>query len=490
MPQRRALFASAMLGLLACNACSTLPDLTPTPPPIGSDWVGAPAPENAADMTNWWKGFNDPLLDQLVDEAMSDGASVRAAALRIREARALSRQTIADYLPIIGLGANGSYARSVDGPELVGSFQSFINSGGGQGGNVVREKEQGFASYGPTLSWEIPLFARIEAAAVGSRANITLALADQAGVRAALAADVAQTYVEARAARQRLAALQEGADFGAELARLTQIGAQAGFVAPADAADAERLAQTLKSRLPDANIALTQFIGSLSVLRGKAPGVEADQMRALFAPADAVPRMTITAPPAAPADLLRLRPDIAVAEGRAVLAGVELGLARADLLPSLRLTGNIGVADNIIGSALPERLIQLEATPVISMPLMGFGRARAAVRVKDARFQQALVNYEQTVITAAGEAGAAIIAWKQGQARFESASAAEAAAERTATGVRAAYGAGIASLSDRLRADQQLIDSRLARVEAERAAALAAIQVYRSFGGGPPLATN
>lgn len=484
MPQRRALFASAWLGALALSGCSTLPDLTPEVPALGEDWVGAAAPEKAADMTDWWKGFNDPLLNRLIEEALTDGASARAAAQRIREARALSRQTVADYLPIIGLGANGSYTRAVDGPELVGSFQSFI-TGGGQGGSVVREREQAFASYGPTLSWEIPLFARIEAAAVGSRANIALAYADQAGVRAALAADVAQNYVEARAARQRQAALQEGAELGAELARLTQIGAQAGFIAPADAADAERLAQTLKSRLPDANIALTQFIGALSVLRGKAPGTEADMMRAAFTPADTVPLLTIAAPPAAPVDLLRLRPDIAVAETRAVLAGVELGLARADLLPSLRLTGNLGVADNLIGSSLPERLIQLEATPVITMPLMGFGRARAAVRVKDARFQQALINYEQTVIIAAGEAGSAIIGWTQGQQRFDSASAAEAAAERTAIGVRAAYGAGISSLSDRLRADQQLLDARLARVEAERAAALAAIQVYRSFGGGP-----
>jgi NodT family efflux transporter outer membrane factor (OMF) lipoprotein len=474
--------AAACLAALTLGACSTLPDRQPTAPDLPADWPSAPSPAAAADLREWWKGFNDPALDQFVDEALREGASAKIAALRIKEARAITRQTLADYLPIFGLGASGNYTQAVDGPDLVGSFQSFI-AGGGQGGAVSRQSEQFFASYGPRLSWEIPIFARIEAAALGTRINVVLAQADYAGAQAALTADIAQNYVDARAARLRYAALVEAADLGADLSRLSKIASDAGFVAPADAADAERQAQTLQSRLPNAAIVVTQFVGAVSALRGKPPGEETTRMRALFEPIAPVPSLTIAAVPGAPADLLRMRPDIAAAEARAILAGVELGIARADLLPRLTLGGTLGVADNIIGSALPERSIQFELLPQVTMPLLGWGRA--GVRVRDARFEQALITYEQTVVTAATEASGAIYAHTQSKVRLDAARAAESAAEKSAVGARAAYGAGISSLSDRLRADQQLIDARLTRIEAERQAAQAAITVYRTFGAGP-----
>jgi outer membrane protein TolC len=169
-----------------------------------------------------------------------------------------------------------------------------------------------------------------------------------------------------------------------------------------------------------------------------------------------------------------------------MLAAAQVGVSRADLLPQLNLTGSLITSENLLGSPLSQLTTQAVATPAISIPLLDWGRRFAAVAVNRAKFEEALVNYESTVNNAVAEAVSALTQLEQGQQRLASARAAESAAEITANGFRASYAAGIASLTDRLRSDQQLLDARLTRVQAESAEAKAAIGVYRAFGGGPP----
>jgi outer membrane protein TolC len=203
-----------------------------------------------------------------------------------------------------------------------------------------------------------------------------------------------------------------------------------------------------------------------------------------------MPVLPLEAAPAAPADLLRLRPDVARAEAQAVLAAASVANARADMLPRLNLTGAITVSDNVIGSALPITTTQVTATPFISIPLFDWGARLAAARQRSAQFDQALIEYRRTVISAVGEASNALTSLEQGRQRLNSSRAAEDAAEANLRGSRAAYEAGIQSLADRLRSEQQVIDASLSRIEAERAQASAAINTYRAFGGGPSFETD
>ena len=484
MSMRPKRFVMVTVGVLALGACSTMPGRQATAPVLPSAWSDVETAQNEAALTDWWKGFNDPALDSLVSEGLASGPSVRLAALRIKEARALSQQTLGQFLPEISGQLGGQYTRAIDGPQLTGSFQSFVAGGGT--GTVVRESEQFIGSYGPQLAWEIPLFGRIEASAVGSRANTRVAVEDLRGVRAALAGDVAQAYVDYRAGQQRVAALQEAVALSRQLADIVQVGADAGFSAPADAADARRLAEATRAQLPDVVLAARQAAARLAVLRGRAPGTEPENVLAALHTVSPVPSYALSGAPAAPADLLRLRPDIAQAEARTLVAAAALGVARADLLPQIRLTGSIAVTDNLIGSGAPERLVQSQLGPSISIPLLDWGRRWSATQVRDSQFEQALVNYQSTVANAVSEASLALTSLAQGQERLDAARKAETAAEATARGVRASYGAGIANLSDRLRAEQQLIDARVTRIGAEQSQAGAAIQVYRAFGGGPP----
>jgi outer membrane protein TolC len=211
-------------------------------------------------------------------------------------------------------------------------------------------------------------------------------------------------------------------------------------------------------------------------------------LQAAFVSSDAaIPHLNLTEAPAAPADLLRLRPDVARAEAQTIVAASALGIARADLFPRLNLTGMINLTDALIGNPSGAGLTVANATPFISIPLFDWGQRFAVQRQRDAQFDQSLIQYRQVVTQAVAEASNALVALDQGRLRLASARNAEEAAAITARGSRAAYGAGIQSLADRLRIEQQLIDAELTRIDAEAQAARAAIATYRAFGGGPAL---
>jgi NodT family efflux transporter outer membrane factor (OMF) lipoprotein len=462
----------ALVALLA--ACSTLPRERPQPGPLPEAWADAPAgAADPASLVDWWRGFNDPLLDRLIAEALAEGGAVRTAAMRVREARALSRSTIGAYLPQFDAFGRGDYSQTLDGlGSPTGDFQRF-------------ETEQMVGAYGLQVSWEIPLFGRIQAAATGARANTRAALADHRGAQVALAADVAQAYVDLRAAHQSRAALEELVRHSDQLARILQTSANAGFAAPAEAADAKRQAEANRTRLPTLAIEALRAERALAVLRGRAPGTDDTELTTALRALRPVPSLAITAAPPLPADLIRLRPDVAQAEAQAMLRASEVGVARSNLLPQLNLTGSIAVADNLIGQGVPERSASVSAAPLITIPLFDWGRRLADIDASDARFEQALVNYRDTVNGAVNEAANALTALDQGAKRLAAARAAEEAAEVSTRGARAAYDAGIRSLSDYLLTLQQLIDARLTRIDAEAQQARAAISVYRAFGGGP-----
>jgi len=459
----RAAGAASIAVLLLCG-CSLMPHERANPGVLPQVWQDAPV---AADvpLTDWWTQFNDPTLSQLISEALTNGPTVQLASYRITEARAQAQGGVAGNLPSLGAFGRGSFTR-----EIGASHQG---------------TEQMSGSFGPQASWEVPLFGRIQAAIAAASANVSLARADARGTQVALAADVAQAYVNLRAAQNGYAALSELAESSAQLADILDTSANAGIAAPADAANARRLAESTRAQLADLVIAQRAAQNQLAVLRGLSPGTESAEMKAALDATKATPTLTLPGAPAAPADLIRLRPDVAQAEARTLLAAAALGDARANLLPQLNLTGAITTTRNIIDSPSPEGRSVLTGTPLISIPLFNWGALRAQSRQANAQFHESLIQYRQTVTQAIAESENALASLDQGQQRLQAARNAEAAAERSDNGSRAAYGAGLQSLADRLQADQQLIDARVTRINAEQSEARAAISVFRAFGGGP-----
>jgi NodT family efflux transporter outer membrane factor (OMF) lipoprotein len=466
------------LGLTpALASCSLMPSERAHAPALPSAWRDAPVGANV-ELADWWTSFNDPLLNQLITEALREGPSVQLAALRVQEAHAVANSTIAANLPDITVGGAGQYT------ETLRRTPGLPAAGGGT------QSEQAFGSYGPQASWEVPLFGRILSAAAGARANNASAYADLRGARVALIADVAQAYVDLRTAQNTRAALEQSAQSAEHLADILDTSSHAGITSTADAADARRQAASTRAEVASAIIAERAAENKLAVLRGKAPGTEAADVASGLETMANIPSLPLTGAPAAPADMLRLRPDVARAEAQVLLAAAGLGEARTDLLPQLNLTGAVNISNNIIGSPLGETGAQntvLTGGALITIPLFDWGSRTAQVRVRNAQFHEALIEYRQTVTQAVAEGSNALVSLEQGARRLAATRTAETAATTSANGARQAQQAGIESLADRLRAEQLEIDARISRINAEQSEATAAINVYRAFGGGAQL---
>jgi NodT family efflux transporter outer membrane factor (OMF) lipoprotein len=476
--------ASAVVSLAcaaALSGCTLTPKAQPEAGPLPQQWAAAVEPPQAASPSAWWETFADPTLEQLALEAFAQNIDLQQALLRVTEARAAARATIAQNLPVLSLQAQGQYTNVLRGPPLVGSFQQFIVGGGG--GELPLEDQQAFLNYGPQFSWEVPLFGLLPLSLRGAKLTRLIALEDVRAAQVALVSDIGAAYVDLRAAQNRQVVLAEALRVADQLAGVLEDTVASGFTAPVDAADARRQAETTRARLPDAVVAETVARIALAVLRGQAPGVDRPELAAALATRADIPNQAYSAAPVAPADLLRLRPDVARAERQALLAAVEVGAARHELLPKLTITGNIGLANNLIGFPLPDQVGQLQITPLVTMPLFDWGARLSAVRQERTQFQSALLEYRDVVNRAVGEADQALVELAQAKARLDAARAAEASAARTAEGARQAFEAGFRSLRERLQTDQLLLEARLARIEAEAAQARASLAAYRAFAG-------
>lgn len=463
----RAVALSSTLLTTLVAGCITMPDPRAEAPPLPAAWRDAPAGAERP-VSEWWRAFHDPALDRLITEALADGPSVQLALLRVREARAASRASILQFLPEIRATSGGQYSKVVNGQTT-------------QGG----AREQMTGAYGAQISWEAPLFA-IGPAASGGHAATQGALADLRGAQSTLIADVAQAYVDLRAAQASRGALARSITAADELARILAISARAGMTAQSEAADARRLSETARARLVDLVIEERRAQSVLAILRGRAPGTEDIAMQDILELAGApLPTLHLSSAPAAPADFLRLRPDVARAEADTLAAAANVGAARADMLPRLTFTGAIDVTTALIGNAPGTSLAT--ATPLVSIPLFDWGRRMSIARQRDAQFEHSLIRYRQVVVQAVADASNALVSLDQGRLRLDAARYAADAADITARGARASHESGIASLADRLRAEQQLIDADLARIDAEAEFTRAAIATYRAFGGGPAL---
>ncbi|MBY0421212.1 MAG: efflux transporter outer membrane subunit [Parvularculaceae bacterium] len=482
-PRLRFLLVSAASAAL--SACTLVPKERPEPGDLPSTWTQADAssdasPLPAASASAWWDAFADPTLKALTSEGLKENIPIRQAVLRVTQARANALQDISSYLPNFSADARAQYTRVVKGPQLVGSFTSFLNGGGG---SIARENEQAFYSAGPSVSWEVPLFGLFPIAARGARVSNDIAAEDVRGATVALVGDIADAYVDLRAAQNRKLILAQSLANAERLAEVLESTVASGFTAPTDAADARRQTETTRARLPDADIAIVVAKSTIARLRGKAPGTENDSLKAALDAPGPVPTRAFDAKTAAPADLLRLRPDVARAERQAVLSALSVGAARHQLLPKLTISGNLGIADNLVGSPLPEQQGQLQITPLVSMPLFDFGSKLAAARSRKAQFRIDLLTYRDTVNGAVAEADRALVSLEGARKRLAAAAAAEQAAEKFAVGARAAQTAGLTSLRDRLQAEQLYLETQLARVEAEASLARASSSVYRAFAG-------
>jgi len=459
--RKRTLISLAAFALL--SACAAGPDYqAPQAKAEPSFVMPAAAGEPAA---AFWRGFADPVLDALIADAVSANADVRLSQARLREVRALAGEANANRLPSLTLGAGAGRGNEIGFPI----------------DNVL--------SVSGAFNWELDFFGRTRRASESAAAQVQ---AGEAGVLAAqrlVGAEVATQYVALRALQLRYTVAQESLANQRETQRIVKARADLGRGTPLDVARANALVETTEASLPALQGAIERSALRIATLTGRTPRATL----ALLAEAKPLPSLPATSAESlavgTPQALLERRPDIRVAERQLAAATAAIGVARADLYPRISLVGLLGFTSTRAADLFDAAGRSTNLGASLSWSALDFGRVRSRIGASEARAQQALVQWEQTVQLALEETEGALSAYTRSvhqSARLENAARESAEAARLA---RVRYEAGAADLLTVLDAERTALAARDALVQSQQGSLAALVAVYRALGGGWALPT-
>lgn len=458
----------------ACLAagCTVGPDfVAPSPSPEMSSQFEIPQadPANAishvtadpADIARWWGGFHDPTLTSLIERAATANLGVHAAEARIRQARASSGIASAAWWPQVN--GSASALRTIDGP---GSRN--------EGSNLFLA--------GLDASWEIDVFGGTRRAVEAADAGIDAAIADKRAVLSSLAAEVALDYTALRSAQSRediarrnLATQQKSLD-------LTRKLLAAGFVGRLDVANAEAQVASTLSAIPLLEVAERQAIYAIGILLDVQPTALEDEL--LGGTSKVPPPVPPSVPAGLPSELLVRRPDIRAAEARLHAATANIGVATAELFPSLSLTGAFGFQSTQLSSLFNGSGSALAFGPSVQWPLFQGGRIRANIALNEAQADEALDNYRQAVLSALGDVQSVLIAYAREQDHRSALLRAVDANQRATDISIELYRGGETDFLNVITAQRSLLLSEDALALSDAGLASNLIGLYKALGGG------
>lgn len=457
--------AASSLALTILGGCAGLPSVGPdyqTPDtPLPATWqAGAQPAASSQDLARWWQQLDDPLLNRLIDEALSGSLELKTAEARLRQARASRNQAIGGYFPNIAAaaGANSNRQAEVINPNYVGTTYS-----------------AGFDA-----SWEIDLFG-------GTRRSVEAATADQAAsaaslskTRVSLVAEVALNYVELRGYQRRLTIAAENLASQGETLQITQWRNQAGLANSVDVEQARANYEQTRATIPDLEIGAYQAENRLAVLLGRTPGALHDEL-AVYRPLPAVPASIASG---IPADILLQRPDLIAAERTLAAETARVGQKMAARYPSLSLSGSFGWEAFSFGALSGAGAVASATAASLAATVFDGGRLRSAVDIQSAVQEQALIAYESSILTALEEVENALKAHAVARDRLNARQAAADAARNAAQLGQLQYESGLTDF-------QKVLDTQRTRLTAEdnlstaqSAVLTSLITLYKTLGGG------
>jgi NodT family efflux transporter outer membrane factor (OMF) lipoprotein len=442
---------------------------------VPDQWRTTVETEMAADTTDlemWWVSFNDSLLTELIKRAEFGNLDLQAAVGRVAEARAIRGVAKGGYWPDIVLGGAYSYQK--------------LSENGLQGAQVPEGTESPLAdpfdswTFGVDLSWEIDLFGRIRRTVEAADAQLQASVEDYRDVLVTLYAEVGSAYIDARAFQTRLDFATQNVAAQENSLELTRDRFNAGLTSALDVAQAEQnLAQT-RSTIPALDIGLEAALNRLAVLLGEAPGSIHGELQASAGLPDPDDKVAY----GIPADLLRRRPDIRQAERLLASQTARIGVATADLYPTLSLGGSVGLEALDFDDLGDGGSGVFSILPKITWPIFTGGKIRNQIRAEEARAAQALAAYEQTVLRALEETQNALVAYGQEKMRRDRLQEAVNASQRAVDLVETQYLSGLTNFQNLLDSQRSLFQQQDALADSEGQVVNNLIALNRALGGG------
>jgi outer membrane protein, multidrug efflux system len=429
----------------------------------------------ASDLAHWWKEFKDPLLDSLVERAVKSNLDLKVAEARVREERASLAATASGLWP--DLNVSGSYSRNrvsqngfFSGNPIPGS-SSFAGAG---------QLENNFFRTGFDSSWELDIFGGTRRQIEAAEATLQATVEDRRSVLVTLLGDVAKNYIDLRGFQRRLAVARQNLKAQQDTLDLTKVRFDAGLASDFEVAQAEGQVNTTAAQIPTLESTLKQAAYRIDVLLGGQPGTTWTEL----AKEEPIPALPPKAQVGLPADLLRRRPDIRLAERQLAAATAQVGAATADLYPKFSLAGNIGLQSISASDWFTAQSRFWSIGPTITWPVFDAGKIRANIEIRNAQQEQALRLYEKSVLTAFEDVENALVNYGNEQTRYRSLLEAAAANRRALQLANELYIQGLVPFLNVLDAQRALLSSENDVAQSEASLASNLVALYKALGGG------
>jgi NodT family efflux transporter outer membrane factor (OMF) lipoprotein len=463
-------FVTALLaaaGTIAIGGCTVLgPDHAEPEVAWLEDWqpdlygqLAESGEESATDLTSWWRIFDDPVLDGLIEQARRENPGLRIAGLRILESRAA-----------LGIARSALYPQ-VQQVEGALSYVNTRRSGGGS---------DSFSTYdaGLNVGWELDFWGRFQRGVESADAAFFASITNQQDLQVLLTAQVADLYYAYRTTQLRIRIAEENATLQKRSLEITRQLFTKGQTSELDLQQAKTQYLATLSTVPGLEILLTQLRNALTALLARPPG----ELPELAGTEAALPAVEPVVVEEIPARLVLRRPDIRTAAWQVAAQSAQIGVAEADYYPAISLFGNLGWSGSSIDAAADTAT--LAAGPAFTWKIFDYGRIRNNVRLQDARLQQAIEAFQNTVLQAAREIDDAAISVVKTREQQGVLTEARVAAQRSLELANKRYQEGYADFQRVLDAQRALF-SQAERELVNRGDHLSAIiSLYKSLGGG------
>ncbi|MDB5702126.1 MAG: efflux transporter outer rane subunit [Sphingomonadales bacterium] len=481
MTYRKTLALCAAFGVAGCSLAPAYhrPNLaSPTPP----TWKTAPgwriaAPSDDAPRADWWTAYGDAQLNDLMVRAVLHNQTLAQAAATYRQATATTREARASLFPTVT--ADGQVTHSYSGGS-----SSVISSGSGTGGTTTTTSSgSGKASTSYRLSanasWTPDLFGQITYTVRNARLTEQARLADLANARLALQGELATDYLSLRAADAQIASLSATVEAYQRSLTIATNRYNAGIVARTDTFQAQSQLASAQSDLEGQRRTRAQFEDAIAVLVGENPAsFTLPSLGAGWKPV--VPEVPVIIP----SSLTERRPDIASAERAVAAANAQIGVERAAFFPTVNLSADGGVTDNMLSSLFSSASSFWSLGAQVAQTIFDFGARKARVAQARAAYDAAVANYRQVTLTAFRDVQDNLIA-QQILARQEAfLRIASVAADKSEASIRNQYRSGIIGFTDVVTAQATALSARRALIQAQVDRQNATVALVQALGGG------
>ena len=449
---------SVALAAALLSACAVGPDYrAAAPAPV--ELRNAQAPGTVADspVAQWWRQFDDPVLDRLVTDALLANADLRLAMTRVRAARAVFGERRLDPWPHVSAAAEGERSRAPDAA----------------GGGIDESWSLGFDA-----AWELDLFGRLRRGAEAARADLQ---AEQEGLEDAqvsVAAEVARHYFLLRGTQKRIAVAERTLANLGQTQRLTETRQDLGAGSALDVYSSQARLKAIEAQVPLLRAEEAAARYRLAVLLGLQPGA----LDAQLVPREA-PAYARALPLGDTRELLRNRPDVRAAERRLAGATARVGVATADLFPRISIRGFAGFLSGDFSALVAGRQEAWSVAPSIGWAAFDLGSVRARLRAAEAGADGAAIQYEQAVLLALEDAENSLQGYARRQERLAIVIAQAQAATEAERLAAVGYREGASDFLVLLDAQRNQLAADDALAEAEAAVNIAAVAVYKALGG-------